>query len=118
VRLYFELWLLRLAGYLPEWTNCRRCDRSFEADEAGDLQADFHLLCKQCRRSQGAKAVTGRHREVFQKVQTLAPAEFAIYAADRSDAVADVSEILKRIISSVLGREVAGEKSFAVNLSK
>src|SRR5438046_754390 len=30
IGVYFELWLLRLAGYLPDWTRCDECKRVFD----------------------------------------------------------------------------------------
>ena len=115
IRLYFELWLLRLAGYLPNWRACEICKNDLESGSPAYLNADFHLICSSCRRSQGAQVVTSAHREMFQQAQKLSPLEFAPFASERSDAAAGVSGILKRIIASVLGREVASEKTFAVN---
>lgn len=115
LRLYFELWLLRLSGYLPDWSNCSNCKRTLSADEPTDVQADQRLLCVECRRSRSNQIASGAHREVFQMVQKLDPKGFVEFAQDKQDIVSDVSNILKRIITNVLGREVAGEKSFAVN---
>ncbi len=66
IRLYFELWLLRLGGYLPDWTKCNLCRRAFSADEAAGLQSNFHLTCKSCRSNQRAHGINAIDREVFQ----------------------------------------------------
>lgn len=115
VRVYFELWLLRLGGYLPDWTVCGSCKSQLALDEAADLQADFHLLCSQCRRSRSGQVMTALHREIFHNVQKLAPDEFAKFASGNATAVSELSDVLKRIISNVIGRELASEKSFAVH---
>jgi DNA repair protein RecO (recombination protein O) len=115
IRLYFELWLLRLSGFLPEWTACAGCRRMFEEAENAFLKPDFHLLCGACNRSRSAQLVDERQRQIFQQAQRLSPSAFAQFAADRSPTVLEVSTILKRIISTVTGKEVATEKSFAVN---
>ena len=115
VRLYFELWLLRLGGYLPDWNGCDSCKRALETQEPGYLKADFALLCTECRRSSGSQQITEQHREVFNGVQRLSPDKFLEFSFDRSEASADVSGVLKRVISTVIGREVASEKSFTVN---
>lgn len=115
MRLYFELWLLRLGGYMPDWTVCDICDRQFNADETADIKADFHLLCSNCRKSRGGQVLSGIQREVVRHVLKLPPREFVEYVLDKSDPAADVSQVLKRIISGVIGREVVSEKSFAVN---
>jgi DNA repair protein RecO (recombination protein O) len=115
IRLYFELWLLRLGGYMPDWTKCDGCKRTLSSDEDADLKADFHLLCATCRKSQGGHVMSGIHRDIVVNALRLPPREFAEYVHDKGEASADVSQVLKRIISGVIGREVASEKSFAVN---
>src|SRR5687767_1633566 len=81
VRVYFELWLLRLGGYLPDWNVCDACKRNLSSEESTDLQADFHLLCSQCRRSRSGQVMTSLHRTIFHNVQKLAPEEFAKFAS-------------------------------------
>lgn len=115
LRLYFELWLLRLGGYLPDWSSCGVCRRALGPTDTADLQADFHLLCSTCRRSRSSTVIEGRHREIFLAVQKLDPVQFSELSSNRDADVAEVSGIMKRIISNVIGREVASEKSFAVN---
>ncbi|MEO6334759.1 MAG: DNA repair protein RecO [Pyrinomonadaceae bacterium] len=115
IRLYFEIWLLRLGGYLPDWSVCNGCKNSLDPDQSADVQADFHLLCDACRKSRGGQAVSGRHREAFLSAQRLSPREFMQFASERTSVLTDVSGILRRIISNIIGRELAGEKSFAVN---
>ena len=115
IRLYFEIWLLRLGGYLPDWTVCNGCKRELAVNESADVQADFHLLCESCRKSRAGQIVSGRHREAFRTAQKLSPLEFMNFASDKTSILVDVSQILRRIISNVIGRELASEKSFAVN---
>ena len=115
LRLYFEVWLLRLGGYLPDWNSCHGCRRSLSADEDGNLKADFALLCSNCRRSSGAQLITSAYRDVYNNALRLSPANFIQFSSDKPDNVRDVSGILKRVISTVIGKEVASEKSFAVN---
>jgi DNA repair protein RecO (recombination protein O) len=115
MRLYFELWLLRLGGYMPDWTKCDGCQRTLAPDEVADIKADFHLLCTSCRRSRGGQVISGLHRDIVANALKIAPRDFVMYVADNVNETADVSQILKRIISGVIGREVASEKSFAVN---
>jgi len=114
-RLYFELWLLRLGGYMPDWRRCDVCTRTLSENEDADIKADFHLLCSNCRKSRGGQVISGTHRDIVSNALRLAPREFAEYVSDKIDTTVDVSQILKRIISGVIGREVASEKSFAVN---
>ena len=116
LRFYFELWLLKLGGYLPNWNVCDICKRELNQDETADVQADFHLICEGCRRSRNRQVLTGSHREIFAAAQRLGPSDFSEFVrGGRAEEVAQMSGILKQIISNVIGREVASEKSFAVN---
>jgi DNA repair protein RecO (recombination protein O) len=115
IRMYFEIWLLRLGGYLPNWNVCNSCKRELAPNEPADVQADFHLLCDSCRKSRGGQTVSGLHRDAFRNAQKLSPQEFMTSMSERTNILVDVSRILRRIISNVIGRELAGEKSFAVN---
>ncbi len=115
LRLYFEVWLLRLGGYLPDWTVCDGCKSKLATNEPSDVQADFHLLCGNCRKSRTSHTISGLHRDTFRMAQKLSPREFMEFAFDKTEALDEISGILRRIISNVIGREVAGEKTFAVN---
>ena len=46
---YFEVWLLKLTGYLPQWTKCSDCGRPFERHESAGLGPSFDLICGNCR---------------------------------------------------------------------
>jgi len=116
IALYFELWLLRLGGYLPDWTRCRDCERKFAEDETASMQSGYALLCAKCQKAHGAMRISPQHRKVFQKILRSAPAEFVIFAKDHHVAVNEISGVMKRIVAVVTGREIAGEKSLAVNL--
>ena len=115
IRMYFETWLLRLGGYLPNWNVCNSCKRELDPNEPADVQSDFHLFCNSCRKSRSSQTISGLHRDAFRRAQRLSPQEFMSFASERTNILADVSVILRRIISNVIGRELAGEKSFAVN---
>lgn len=113
IGVYFELWLLRLAGYLPDWSRCEVCGREFEPAEAAYVQSSFHLLCTRCKRASGGRTVDPVHREIFASARRASPVDFAAAYAGNLAEIADVSAILKRIISQALGREVTGERVVA-----
>jgi DNA repair protein RecO (recombination protein O) len=115
IKLYFELWLLRLGGYLPDWERCAECGRQFAEEEESSLRNDFHVVCANCRRAQGMARVTLIERDIFRKVQKLPPVDFLAYISDKNEPVAAVSGVMRRIISQVLGREVTGGNTWAYN---
>lgn len=113
IRLYFELWLLRIGGYLPDWGRCDNCKNPFGPRDQASLRGGFHLHCHRCRKSSGLMQVMPLHREIFRNVQTMPPAEFLSYAADTTSGVRDVSEILKHVIGQILGTEAAPPPALA-----
>lgn len=108
--LYFEIWLLRLAGYLPFWDKCNNCRRELAKMESANLQINFHLLCQNCQKSKNGFMVSGEHRQLYLTAQTISPAKFIEFALNKPTPVKEVSAILKRIISHILGKESVGER--------
>jgi DNA repair protein RecO (recombination protein O) len=108
IRLYFELWLLRLSGYLPDWSKCENCERQLADDESARLVSGFHLQCVNCKKGYVIGEIGSGDRDVFHKVQKLSPVDFIEYTATQAESIAVLSSALKRIIAQVLGREVAG----------
>lgn len=115
---YFELWLLRLAGYLPDWGRCGECRR--EMDETGDanVQASFHLVCGQCRKAASNRVFNGSHRALIAAAMRLSPTDFAAFASGSLGELEFISTILKSLISHSLGREVTGEVPMALSVSE
>lgn len=111
IGLYFELWLLRLGGYLPDWSKCEKCKRSFSPTESANLQTNFQIVCETCKKVKGGTVIGGNMREMFASALRLSPALFAESASDDLETVADISRILRRILSQAIGRDVNEAKS-------
>jgi DNA repair protein RecO (recombination protein O) len=105
LKLYFEVWLLKLAGYLPLWNNCDNCKRQFLPDENAFLGVSFHLYCITCQKNRGNNFVTSQQRAIIRQVLTVSPGDF-FDLVQNDDDILQVSKITKRIISHVLGKEV------------
>jgi DNA repair protein RecO (recombination protein O) len=115
IALYFELWILRLGGYLPNWKICDACRRELNDDEPTNLQANFQMLCGDCQKTRGYWSISAAQRNIFMAAQRLAPRRFAELAAGDLSDIKEISGILKKIITGVLGKEV---KSGATVISK
>ncbi len=50
---YFEVWLLKLEGFLPDLRACGNCHNAFNGNEAVYLGADLSLRCPQCSNGRG-----------------------------------------------------------------
>jgi DNA repair protein RecO (recombination protein O) len=113
IGVYFELWMLRLAGFLPDWSRCQNCGRGFDADEEVNVQANFHLLCSNCRRAASSRTIDGQGRALLTDVTRLAPGKFAASAREDTERLRSLSRILKDIIAQAVGRELSGEISLS-----
>ena len=107
---YFELWLLKLNGYLPSWEKCDICKRELNKTERATLQINFQLACHNCRKSHRNWTISNVEREVYLVAQRVSPTKFLEYTMDKVEDVREVSNILKRLISNILGKETVGEK--------
>jgi DNA repair protein RecO (recombination protein O) len=116
VAVYFELWILRLGGYLPNWNNCDKCKRELEQNENSGLQINFHLLCKQCQKNRNNWIISLEQRQIFINAQKFSPTKFVEFAKYHKADVKEVSVILRRIISHILGKETVGEKILTASL--
>lgn len=115
LRLYFELWVLRLGGYLPDWSKCAGCSRPTNGEDEITLRADLHLVCRQCRRSSGLAPFTGPMVDASRGAQKLLPRKFMDLAAKDTETVTALSAVLRRIIAQVVGRDVLNQSTLAVN---
>lgn len=115
VALYFELWILRLGGYLPDWNRCVNCKTEFEKEENAGLQINFHLICRRCQKSKSNWTVSASERKIFTAAQRLNPSDFIKFSSNQKTEIQNVSEILKRIISNILGKEIIAEKVLLAN---
>lgn len=105
--LYFEIWVLRLGGFLPSWSVCSRCGRQLEPGEETVLRADFRLACASCERIRQTDRIDARLRELLALALKLPPPEFARNADGFGAAALELSAIMKRMIAAVVGREGA-----------
>jgi DNA repair protein RecO (recombination protein O) len=115
VGVYFELWLLRLSGYLPDWSRCSNCARTFGDGELANLQANHHLMCDNCRRGPATQPVDDLSRQFVATARKASPVDFADLTHSNPAHLDQLSIILKRIISTSTGREITGEVSLAMN---
>jgi DNA repair protein RecO (recombination protein O) len=113
VSVYFELWLLRLAGYMPDWSKCDECGRMFDDVETSNLRGNNHLICSRCTRSAG-RSMDGATRTIAMSARRRSPGEFVELASGNKESLHHLSAILRQMISQALGREIAGERSLSI----
>jgi DNA repair protein RecO (recombination protein O) len=117
IGLYFEIWLLKLTGYLPRWFHCRSCGREFNATEDTGLGSDHELYCGSCRRLSSMLQVAAGQRSLLVDALRIAPDEFAEKYRSSID-LRQLSEIFKRVISQSLGRQVSEPPPLAAHINR
>ncbi len=102
---YFEIWLLKLEGFLPDLNHCTNCQRLFEVDDAVYVGADITLYCVACSARKGYLLSRSLHAQL-QATHKLPPAAFAANArALPVKLQREMAEFTHQIIGRVLEKQ-------------
>ena len=102
---YFEVWLLKLEGFLPDLTRCGECNRSLKEGEVVYLGSDLTLRCSGCYGGRGfllSKSVHSQLRATHRLSPSLFAAEFRSVSSKTRMEMADFT---RQLIGRVLERE-------------
>ena len=101
---YFEIWLLKLEGYLPDMRRCGECHRSFDEVESAFLNNDLVFRCRTC--SHGGNALSKQLQKQLHATQKLAPYVFAQESRSVSSSThREMAELTHQLIARVLERQ-------------
>jgi len=101
---YFEVWLLKLEGFLPDLRTCANCQRALDGDTAVYLGTDWSLRCGQCNNGK-AGAVSKRLHSQLRAAEKLSPARFAEESREiPNETKREMAELTFKIIGRVLER--------------
>ena len=102
---YFEVWLLKLEGYLPDLRRCGDCHREFTEAELAFVSADSLFRCRDCSRGIG-RSVSVKLRRQLRATQKLAPYPFAKASHEVSAVVhREMAELTHQLIGRVLEKQ-------------
>src|SRR5690349_5109195 len=100
---YFEVWLLKIEGFLPDLRACANCHRAF-SDETIYLGSDLSLRCAECSGSRGTSISKDLHAQL-RATEKLPPAKYAHEAKEVSNETKKrMAELTFQIIGRVLER--------------
>ncbi len=102
IELYFEVWLLRIEGFLPDWSVCARCGREFDAVEASELDAEDRLQCTRCS-VKGRRPIAPGVRNTLLRILRVSPAEFLSEAESHREILRELSAIVFKMLSKAAG---------------
>ncbi len=109
---YFEIWLLRLEGYLPDIRRCGECHRTFDETEAAFMNADLVFRCRRCSQGTG-NALSRRLQIQLRATQRLAPYVFAQESrAVPASIHREMAELTHQLIGRVLERQPRLKSTF------
>jgi DNA repair protein RecO (recombination protein O) len=103
---YCELWVLKLAGFLPDYRVCAGCGKSFGDARGHDLyiSPEGVLRCRACR--QAGQAISSDVYGLLSSMRVLGPPLWSQkYSAASSKDQQAVSEIARRLVERVLEKE-------------
>ena len=101
---YFEVWLLKLEGFLPDFRGCANCENAFDREEPIYLGTDLSLRCVKCSQARGRAIAKSVHQQL-RTTEKLSPAKFAEEAREVPAATRkELAQLTYQIISRVLER--------------
>jgi len=106
---YFEIWMLKLAGFFPYWKNCGACERDLAVESAVWLTNEGIPHCSACGGGRGEELRPLVWRTIYE-VLTQSPAIFLSSPRD-ARSIAQIGNLAARLINRILEREL---KSYEV----
>ncbi len=111
---YFEVWLLKLEGYLPDIRQCGECGRAFGEPDSSFMGLDMILRCASCSKGRG-RTLSRRLQQQLQASQKLAPNNFAKASHEVPAAIhREMAELMHQLIGRALERQPRLRSTFSV----
>ena len=114
VSVYYELWMLKIAGFLPELRRCGGCGRAFEA-LPGRAYATFDggFRCEACRR-EGDYPFEPEAYAQMSRMQSEGPARWAeTFEGLQRPARQRLSELTRRLLRRALEKDLKGPSTLS-----
>jgi DNA repair protein RecO (recombination protein O) len=110
---YFEVWILRLEGFLPDVKRCADCHRIFVTGEAVFIGSGQALRCRSCGPGEGHVLSRSLHAQLLASLK-LGPAVFASEARKASAKTKrELAQLTRQLIGQALERELKTRPSYA-----
>jgi DNA repair protein RecO (recombination protein O) len=101
---YFEIWTLKLGGFLPELRRCAECGKKFSTEESSYLNAEFKLRCGACSHELGM-LLAGATRAQILDIQRLPPGDYLCAAKSmKAASKGELAQLTQKLIGHVLER--------------
>lgn len=109
---YFEVWLLKLEGFLPDLRRCANCHNELSTEEPIYLSSDLSLRCVSCSARRGT--VVSKHvQQHLRATEKLSPAKYADETREVPvETRKELAQLTYQIISRVLERTPRARPTF------
>ena len=105
---YFETWILKLGGFLPDLRKCSECGVPFSKQEGAFLNAEARPRCYKCSKGTGA-ALSNEARERLLSTQRLGPIDFAKSSESlAAPARAQLASFTEQVLVGILNHRPRG----------
>ncbi len=102
---YFEIWLLKLEGFLPDIRRCGECHREFSETELAYMNSDMTVRCRGCNHG-GGSVLSKLLQKQLRATQRLAPYVFAQESRELPATThRELAELTHQLIARVLERQ-------------
>jgi len=102
---YFEIWLLKLEGYLPDVRRCGDCQRTFDENEIAFVNRDMVFRCRDCSGGSG-DSLSRNLQKQLRATQRQAPLVFARESQSvPASTQRELAELTHRLIGRALERQ-------------
>jgi DNA repair protein RecO (recombination protein O) len=105
ITLYFEIWVLKQAGYLPNFSKCGSCGVDLNASDNCFFTTGFEVICMNCNSTSGKRLVNLSERRIIARILKTSPADFSATTNDNLAGSETISEIVQSIIANIIGRK-------------
>lgn len=106
---YFETWMLKLAGFFPDWQHCGACAKDLTGEAAVYLTNEGVPQCAECSGRRGEELSQAAWRTI-KNILTQAPDKFLAAPRD-AQLLNQIGSLTTRLIQRALEREL---KSYEV----
>lgn len=115
---YYETWMLKLAGFLPDLRVCGDCGRKFTGEESVFLAAEGSLRCAACANNTGLK-LSPQVQTRLRSMQIMAPSKWATHANQTLSAPwnDELARLTQKLIERALERKPKGITPFRTQTS-
>ena len=109
---YFEVWLLKLEGFLPDIKRCAECHLIFGENKIAFVGSDLVLRCHSCNQGMGTPLSDKLHG-LLRATQKLAPSVFAEESREvPATILRELAELTHHMIGRVLERQPRVRSTF------